>query len=141
MTRAPNSTGSAIALAAITIYRVVISPILTTSMGPACRFEPSCSEYANAAITRHGVMRGGWMAVKRLLRCRPGGGWGYDPVVDERVAADQPSPVARGLAPTSPNFERSAQTPPPPLLVPLRSTSGSGRGAFGRTKRVNGIIG
>jgi hypothetical protein len=57
-------------------YQIAVSPWL----GPACRFEPSCSHYAAEAIERHGVGRGSWLAVKRLSRCRPLGGCGYDPV-------------------------------------------------------------
>lgn len=45
-----------------------------------CRFVPSCSEYALAAVERHGAGRGAWLAVRRLLRCRPWGGHGWDPV-------------------------------------------------------------
>jgi hypothetical protein len=71
--------GRAAALALIGTYRVIVSPILAAAIGPACRFEPTCSEYASDALRQHGILRGGWMAIKRLARCRPGGGWGYDP--------------------------------------------------------------
>jgi uncharacterized protein len=67
------------ATAVIDLYRVA-SPMIVTAAGPACRFEPSCSRYAREAIAKHGVLRGGSMAIKRLIRCRPAGGWGYDPV-------------------------------------------------------------
>jgi putative membrane protein insertion efficiency factor len=77
--------GRGSALAGIGVYRLMISPILTASMGPACRFAPTCSEYASAAIARHGAIRGGWLALKRLSRCRPGGGWGYDPVAEREI--------------------------------------------------------
>ena len=50
------------------------------AMPPACRFEPTCSWYAREALERHGIFRGGWLALRRLSRCRPGGGRGYDPV-------------------------------------------------------------
>ena len=66
----------ALALAPIHFYRLVVSPLL----GPACRFEPSCSAYAVEAIREHGPGRGLWLAIKRLARCRPGGGAGFDPV-------------------------------------------------------------
>ncbi|MHC4235402.1 MAG: membrane protein insertion efficiency factor YidD [Planctomycetota bacterium] len=60
----------------IRAYQVTISPILPAS----CRFTPSCSQYALEAVTRHGAARGGWLAVRRLLRCHPFGGCGLDPV-------------------------------------------------------------
>lgn len=55
---------------------------LSRALPPSCRFEPSCSWYAREALERHGIVRGGWLAVRRLARCRPGGGRGYDPVPD-----------------------------------------------------------
>jgi uncharacterized protein len=68
-------------------YRVAISPMLTALYGPACRYEPSCSEYAQDAIAAHGVAAGGWLALKRIGRCRPGGGWGVDPVPTKLAGA------------------------------------------------------
>lgn len=63
-------------LAAIRLHQLVLSPWL----GPGCRFEPSCSRYAELAVMRHGVVRGVWFAVCRLARCHPLGGSGFDPV-------------------------------------------------------------
>jgi putative membrane protein insertion efficiency factor len=60
----------------VRIYRMTLSPWL----GPACRFDPSCSGYAMEAVQRHGVVRGGWLALRRIGRCHPLGGFGYDPV-------------------------------------------------------------
>ena len=60
----------------IRFYRKFISPLTP----PTCRFTPTCSEYAIEAITKHGPFKGTWLAIKRVLRCRPGGGSGYDPV-------------------------------------------------------------
>jgi uncharacterized protein len=57
-------------------YKVLVSPLFTG----ACRFTPSCSEYMAEAVARHGVVRGGWMGLGRLSRCRPFGGHGFDPV-------------------------------------------------------------
>ncbi|HNR95426.1 MAG TPA: membrane protein insertion efficiency factor YidD [Anaerolineae bacterium] len=65
-----------LALALIRMYQRAISP----SLPPSCRFIPSCSEYAYGAISRYGVLRGGWMAVERLSRCHPLNPGGYDPV-------------------------------------------------------------
>ncbi|MBO5812053.1 MAG: membrane protein insertion efficiency factor YidD [Bacteroidaceae bacterium] len=60
----------------IRFYRLCISPLLP----PSCRFTPTCSQYAIEAISKYGPFKGMFLAVKRLLRCRPGGGSGYDPV-------------------------------------------------------------
>ncbi len=57
-------------------YQVLLSPFL----GGACRFEPSCSHYAISAITQHGLRRGGWLALRRLVKCHPFGPHGLDPV-------------------------------------------------------------
>jgi uncharacterized protein len=57
-------------------YQVLISPLLP----PSCRFEPSCSNYALEAFRRHGAIRGGWLVLRRISRCHPLGGSGYDPV-------------------------------------------------------------
>jgi putative membrane protein insertion efficiency factor len=57
-------------------YRYFLSPLL----GPSCRFHPSCSLYAEEALERHGLMRGGWLATRRLCRCGPWHPGGYDPV-------------------------------------------------------------
>lgn len=57
-------------------YKWGISPVLP----PACRYVPTCSEYAMEAVERYGAMRGGWMALIRILRCHPFAGKGYDPV-------------------------------------------------------------
>ena len=65
-----------IVLLPIYFYRICISPWTPAS----CRYSPSCSEYALTAIKRHGAFKGGWLAVKRILRCHPWGGHGYDPV-------------------------------------------------------------
>ena len=63
-------------LGLVRFYQYLISPLL----GPRCRFHPSCSHYAIEAIERHGTLRGGWLAVRRLGRCHPWHPGGYDPV-------------------------------------------------------------
>jgi putative membrane protein insertion efficiency factor len=57
-------------------YKYYISPVTPAS----CRYVPTCSEYALQALEKHGPFKGGWMALKRILRCHPWGGSGYDPV-------------------------------------------------------------
>ncbi len=60
----------------IRFYQLFISPLTPSS----CRFYPTCSHYAVEAVTKHGVVRGGWMSVKRISRCGPWHPGGYDPV-------------------------------------------------------------
>lgn len=60
----------------IRFYRAAISPMLP----PACRYTPTCSAYAQEAVQRFGAARGSWLALRRLARCHPWGGSGYDPV-------------------------------------------------------------
>ncbi len=69
-------------LGAIRFYQRGISPFSP----PSCRFTPTCSEYAARAVVRHGPVRGGWLAFRRILRCRPFGGWGPDPVPGVELA-------------------------------------------------------
>lgn len=65
------------ALAAIRVYQLALSPYWPA----VCRYQPSCSQYAADAIRRYGVTHGCWLGFRRILRCRPLGGQGYDPVV------------------------------------------------------------
>lgn len=65
-----------IVLALIRFYQRFISPALP----PSCRYTPTCSHYAYTAIERYGLVRGGWMGIKRVLRCNPWHPGGYDPV-------------------------------------------------------------
>ncbi len=61
-------------------YRFFLSPLLP----PSCRFHPSCSEYAEQALARHGALRGGWLMARRICRCGPWHSGGYDPVPGPR---------------------------------------------------------
>ena len=72
-------------------YQTSISP----GLGPACRYLPSCSDYALQAIERYGVVRGGAMTVWRLLRCNPLAAGGYDPPCDETDAGAEHPPASR----------------------------------------------
>jgi putative membrane protein insertion efficiency factor len=58
------------------LYKALLSPFLP----PACRFEPTCSEYAREAVEKYGALRGTWMGLKRILRCQPFCKGGHDPV-------------------------------------------------------------
>ncbi|MDE5912040.1 MAG: membrane protein insertion efficiency factor YidD [Muribaculaceae bacterium] len=60
----------------VRLYQLIISPMLP----PSCRFTPTCSQYAIEALEKHGVIKGGWLTLKRIARCHPWGGSGYDPV-------------------------------------------------------------
>ena len=73
-----NQLVSAVMLALISFYRRWISPLI----GPRCRFIPTCSAYGLEAIERHGPWRGGWLTLRRLLRCHPFTPCGCDPVPD-----------------------------------------------------------
>ena len=68
-------------LASIRAYKRWLSQLLP----PACRYLPTCSEYAQEAIRTHGPLAGGWLAGKRICRCHPWGGHGYDRVPDRKV--------------------------------------------------------
>ncbi|GFI54169.1 putative membrane protein insertion efficiency factor [Alistipes sp.] len=74
--RACRRTASMPLILLVRFYQVGISPLKP----PSCRFTPTCSQYALEALRKHGPIRGTWLAVRRLLRCHPWGGSGYDPV-------------------------------------------------------------
>jgi len=67
-------------LATLDFYRWWISPAMHAVFPSGCRYHPTCSEYASEAIECHGALRGTWLATRRLLRCHPFGGSGFDPV-------------------------------------------------------------
>ena len=65
-----------VAITAIQFYQKALSPY----WGKTCRYEPTCSRYSSEAVGKYGVLKGLWLTAKRLCRCRPLGGQGYDPV-------------------------------------------------------------
>ena len=75
-------------------YQILISPLLP----PSCRYEPTCSAYAVEALQRHGLLRGSWLTVRRLVRCHPWGGSGYDPVPDAAPESVHHESVHEGCA-------------------------------------------
>ncbi|MCX6898786.1 MAG: membrane protein insertion efficiency factor YidD [Verrucomicrobia bacterium] len=83
-------------------YQIVVSPALHTLLPAAsgCRFTPTCSQYAMDALRAHGAWRGLWLAARRLARCHPWGGHGFDPV----PASDEARTTNRELAVTSHEF-------------------------------------
>ncbi|MEO8682692.1 MAG: membrane protein insertion efficiency factor YidD [Vicinamibacterales bacterium] len=75
----PPSVPARTALALIRTYKLLLSPLFAGS----CRYIPGCADYMSEAIARFGVVRGGWLGTRRLCRCHPFGGHGFDPVPDK----------------------------------------------------------
>lgn len=63
----------------IRVYQTLISPLFPST----CRYQPTCSHYAKEALVKHGIFKGGWLALKRIFSCHPWGGSGYDPVPEK----------------------------------------------------------
>ena len=72
----PGRPGVRLVLALLRGYKILISPLFTG----CCRFHPSCADYTAEAVTMHGAVRGVWLGMRRLVRCHPFGGHGFDPV-------------------------------------------------------------
>ncbi|MFY7778532.1 MAG: membrane protein insertion efficiency factor YidD [Elstera sp.] len=90
----------------IHLYRGTLSPLLPR----ACRFEPSCSAYGLEALSLHGAGRGSWLTLKRLCRCHPWGGYGYDPVPP--VSGFTDPDTSSGLPPGRFSATQVASSPP-----------------------------
>jgi len=93
-------------MALVRFYRSAISPYTP----PSCRYTPTCSAYALEALERHGAARGSWLALRRLLRCHPWGGHGYDPV-PEPHAHRQAVPAAGGAVDLPGNAQTATRGP------------------------------
>ncbi len=74
------SVSGRVASILFSFYKSIVSPSLHALTPGGCRFQPTCSEYALLAIHHHGLLRGGWLASRRVLRCHPGCAGGFDPV-------------------------------------------------------------
>ncbi len=81
------SVGARLLVGGVRVYQWVLAPLFP----PSCRFEPTCSCYAVEAVGRHGALRGGWLTLRRLARCNPWGGAGYDPVPPPATSVGIPS--------------------------------------------------
>ena len=82
----------------IRCYQLFLRPVLVLVAGPnaGCRYQPTCSNFFLQAVDRHGAWRGSWLGIRRILRCHPWGGSGYDPVPPTDSGRDEPpSPPAR----------------------------------------------
>jgi hypothetical protein len=76
MPKSPHSAAVTLGISAIHVYRNTLSHLVL----PSCRFLPTCSVYATEALACHGLLRGGWLVLRRLLRCHPFSRGGVDPV-------------------------------------------------------------
>jgi putative membrane protein insertion efficiency factor len=77
----------------IRFYQIAISPVLHALGGPlaGCRYEPTCSHYFLQAVQVHGPWKGSWLGIRRIFRCHPWGGHGYDPVPPRQGAPEPPA--------------------------------------------------
>jgi uncharacterized protein len=97
-------------LALIRAYQMTLSKLILATMGPVCRFEPSCSRYAAACILDHGALRGSLLSVKRLCRCHPFHPGGFDPPPPPRLHRGAASRVSTQRKAASPDATRCSPT-------------------------------
>ena len=110
MTARPSPLGRVLLLL-VRGYRLLLSPLLPAR----CRFAPSCSRYALDAIETHGALRGGWLAVRRVVRCHPFHPGGHDPVPPARRAGENgtdPVPARPAPSSTAPSSTAPSSTAP-----------------------------
>ncbi|UTW55367.1 membrane protein insertion efficiency factor YidD [Kordiimonas sp. SCSIO 12610] len=83
-TNTSRSILTRVLVAFVRFYQLFLSPLL----GSNCRYQPTCSHYAIEAMRVHGGLKGGWLAIRRIMRCHPWGGFGYDPVPEATSKRD-----------------------------------------------------
>lgn len=83
-------------------YQLLVSPFFP----PCCRYFPSCSNYARQAVARHGPVKGGWLALRRILSCHPWGGLGFDPVPE--ATSEEKNTSGLGLRPDCRHLDHQA---------------------------------
>jgi uncharacterized protein len=113
-----NQFGKRVVLLMLRGYKWAISPMFP----PACRFVPTCSEYAMEAVERFGALRGGWMAVGRVLRCHPLARGGHDPVVRRKSGAVVETPREGARSIKADRGPSTTQDRPSDDHAPLRMT-------------------
>ncbi len=108
-----------ILIALVRVYQRLVSPFLRATMGPVCRFEPSCSHYAAACLEAHGAWRGGLLSLVRVCKCHPFHPGGYDPPPPRPLVA---SPPASKASPSIPRIAAPSLTSPsvasPSVAIP-----------------------
>ncbi len=81
-----NKIIAGLALFLLSIYRGFFSALITSLFGDVCRFEPSCSRYAQLSFEQHPPLKAGWLTVRRLCKCHPLGSFGFDPVPEREIS-------------------------------------------------------
>jgi uncharacterized protein len=127
-----RATGQWLLLAFLHLYRVFLSPFL----GGACKFYPSCSQYAQEAIALHGAKHGSWLALKRLGRCRPFTKGGFDPVPDSLLGYER-GMASGAKAPFSAMGTAGLKPRPSGSIL---ETSGCGSDATTAGRREMGLV-
>ena len=126
---------AAVLIALVRVYQLTLSKLILYTMGPVCRFQPSCSHYAVACLRDHGALRGSLLSAKRLCKCHPFHPGGYDP--------PPPAPLKKGAA-RNPELVASHSSPsssPDPAALSLNGAAPPARSHSSlRDRREDGAI-